>query len=355
MRAVNKMTGDKWIIAIRLRQLGDLLATLEPLRALRASNARCRIALIADQRFHSLLARFEFIDLLIPEPPAALVGAGAAYARYIGRLRALRPAAAIDFHGNVRSALITLLCGSPKRIGFDVRGRKVCYTVVEKRVGESDGRAGPTTAIALGEALVSHVAAASCDSAIPPMPIRDDERDEARRDLADAGIDNALLTNNRVVGINPGRAYPSKEWPRDRFVSLARALTADGLGVVVMWGPGERDIAAGIVEQAGHAAVRLAPEVSLETLPGLLKNISALITIDSGLKHLAVSARVPTVTLFGSTDPREWHMGTVADVVLWKGFSCSPCRRVECPLRDTPCMDHTAAEVYEATTRILQR
>ncbi len=73
----------------------------------------------------------------------------------------------------------------------------------------------------------------------------------------------------------------------------------------------------------------------------------ALVTIDSGLKHLAVCTGTPTVTLFGATDPREWHLGTERDRVLWKAFSCSPCRRLQCPF-GAPCMEFSVAEVLEA-------
>ena len=60
----------------------------------------------------------------------------------------------------------------------------------------------------------------------------------------------------------------------------------------------------------------------------------------------------PTVTVFGSTDPREWHMGSGRDVALWKGLSCSPCRRLDCPM-GVPCMDVGVREVLDALSRVL--
>jgi heptosyltransferase-2 len=82
-------------------------------------------------------------------------------------------------------------------------------------------------------------------------------------------------------------------------------------------------------------------------MPGVLSHLRALVTIDSGLKHLAVCARVPTVTVFGATDPREWHLGGTQDVFLWRGLSCSPCRRLECPM-GVPCMDISTDQVLAA-------
>jgi heptosyltransferase-2 len=67
------------------------------------------------------------------------------------------------------------------------------------------------------------------------------------------------------------------------------------------------------------------------------------VTIDSGLKHLAVATGVPTVTLFGPTDPREWHMGGGLDRFLYPAEPCSPCRLKECPY-DVPCMTKIAPQ-----------
>ncbi len=64
------------LIAIRLRQLGDVLATLGTLRAIKESDPNRRVVYVVDSLFHELLSEVEFIDLLLPEPPT-LTGSGA--------------------------------------------------------------------------------------------------------------------------------------------------------------------------------------------------------------------------------------------------------------------------------------
>jgi ADP-heptose:LPS heptosyltransferase len=135
------MPDKRVILAIRLRQLGDVLATLGTLRALKEANPAREIAFMVDAHYHPLLTNVEFIDVLLPQPPKITgLGGAARYNRFINELRRLGAACALDFHSNVRSALITYLSGAPVRIGFDVRGRKMLYTDVEPRAAYKNGR-----------------------------------------------------------------------------------------------------------------------------------------------------------------------------------------------------------------------
>ncbi len=343
-RATDFVPDREWLVAIRMRQFGDVLAALEALRAMKAHRPARGIAYVAGESFHPVLRGLDFIDMLLPEPPRLDKGRGAvAYSRYIADIRRLRPAAVIDFHGSARSALLTLLSGAPVRVGFKVRGRRHAYTVVEPRGVFMDGRYVPRSSLASGFSLVRHVGADPIAAVPPEVPVDSAIITRATEALAAVGVSRSALDARRVVGINPGRPYPAKEWPRDRFVRLAACLREAGWEVLVMWGPGEEDTARMIAREAG-AGVTLAPAFDLVTLMGALKCLSVLVTIDSGLKHLAVCNRIPTLSLFGATDPREWHIGASHDRYLWKGLSCSPCRRLTCPF-GSPCMDFGPEDV----------
>lgn len=356
MRAeAESKTGDnEWVVAIRIRQLGDVLAALEPLRALKAQRPELRIAYVAERAFHPVLHALDFIDLLLPAPPNLdSIGGVSAYWRYLEQIRSLKPSTVIDFHSNPRSALVTILSGAPVRVGYDVRGRRHAYTIVEPRGVKKDGHLVPRSSIMSGFSLVRHVGASAVNDVLPEIPVDDAVVERARAALAAVGVSKSALESSQVVGINPGKPHPTRKWPRDRFVDLARRLAQAHRHVVVMWGPGEEDTAREIARDAG-AGVTLAPAFDLETLCGALKCLSILITIDSGLKHLAVSVRIPTLSLSGSTDPREWHMGTQDDRVLWKGLSCSPCRLLDCPF-GAPCMDHPTETVLQAFEEMDER
>jgi len=339
----------EWILAIRLRQLGDVLATLGALQALRAHNARRAIAFVVDAPYADLVRGLPYVDRVLVPPRG---GAGA-WLRFLREVRAVGATATLDFHGSARSALLTRVSGAGVRAGFDVRLRKHAYTVVEPRADFAQGVVVPRTSLVSAMRLAHHVGVAPIDGAMPRIESSPALRDATRARWADSGVPGAQLAAGRVVGLNPGRPVASKRWPLEGFADLARRLVRDGHTVVVFWGPGEEDAARALVESTGHGVV-LAPAFTLAELPAALSHVRLLVTIDSGLKHLAVCARTPTVTLFGPTDPREWHMGTAHDVVLWKGLSCSPCRLLACPFGAPPCMDVSADHVYAQASALLR-
>lgn len=108
------------------------------------------------------------------------------------------------------------------------------------------------------------------------------------------------------VVVHPGSGSPVKTWPLDRYVELVGQVRAAGRDVRVLIGEVEqaRWPGAAIARlEAGAAVVR--PETLLD-LMGELLPAAAFVGNDSGPGHLAAVLGVPTVSLFGPTDPRRW-------------------------------------------------
>jgi heptosyltransferase-2 len=338
---------EETILAIRLRQLGDILATLGALKALKKANRRRRILFMIDAPYHDLLKDEPYLDeILTPPPRIRTAGDIAGFLRYVDDLRRRHASCVIDFHSNPRSALISILSGAPRRIGFDVRIRKIAYTEREPRARWSRGRKLKETSHQSAMNLASRVGIARDDGeALCRLQAGERSAPDARDILRRMGV------RPGAVGVNAGNPYPAKAWPDEYFIELSKRFSRDGLQVVVLWGPGERKRAEHIRAGAGRD-VFLSPELALADLPGFLRNLSLVVTIDSGLKHLAVAVGVPTVTIFGPTSPEEWHMGGARDLVMSARLSCSPCRLLACPY-GSPCMTRiTVDSVYSTITAV---
>jgi lipopolysaccharide heptosyltransferase III len=103
-------------------------------------------------------------------------------------------------------------------------------------------------------------------------------------------IDCRLPTRENFVAIHPFAASPAKRWPLENFRALARLLPAP---VYFCAGP----------EDALDDAVRYE---NLYDLACWIARARLYIGNDSGISHLAAAAGVPTVALFGPTDPAIW-------------------------------------------------
>ncbi len=111
-----------------------------------------------------------------------------------------------------------------------------------------------------------------------------------------------------VIGLALGTANPAKDWPTDRYVSLARSLKAEfGFEVLLLGGPGEaeRKTARAVLEEG--SAVRSALSDSVRQLIWSIRGCDLVISPDTGALHIAHAMGVPVIGLFGHTNP--WRVG----------------------------------------------
>jgi len=104
------------------------------------------------------------------------------------------------------------------------------------------------------------------------------------------------------IAIHPGAGALAKRWPALRWAELWNGLGSEELAVTIC-GPADAE-AAGELEMRIHAPVLA--ELSLLELAAVLAGSRALFGHDSGVSHLAAALGVPTLALFGPTDPAQW-------------------------------------------------
>lgn len=101
----------------------------------------------------------------------------------------------------------------------------------------------------------------------------------------------------RVV-IHAGSGSEKKNWPLEHWLRLTDELTADE--VVFITGEAEEARGVKITDRANWHALPL-PE-----LAGRLSACRAFLGHDSGISHLAAACGVPSLLLFGPTNPEIW-------------------------------------------------
>jgi ADP-heptose:LPS heptosyltransferase len=109
-----------------------------------------------------------------------------------------------------------------------------------------------------------------------------------------------------VLALAPLAAQPEKTWPIANFGALAGRIPPDWR-LAVFAGPGEDRACASLLESIpGHRRVRVIGEPDLLVVGAALARCRAYVGNDSGVSHLAAAVGVPTLALFGPTDPRQY-------------------------------------------------
>ncbi len=170
-----------------------------------------------------------------------------------------------------------------------------------------------------------------------------------------SGISSGGSSNEPVIALNTGGAYGSaKTWPGDRAADLARDL-ADRYAVLISVRPvrtrvGADDVSAAPITRA--SAVLVDQPLSIGLTKACLRRCRLMVTTDSGPRHIAAAFGVPTVTLFGPTDPRWSHNYHTSGSTCSLTLPCRPCGQRTCPQKHHRCMRDLTVEHVLA---ILQR
>jgi ADP-heptose:LPS heptosyltransferase len=131
---------------------------------------------------------------------------------------------------------------------------------------------------------------------------------------------------SKVFVLHPGSGSKKKDWPLDRFLTLAHTVQ-DQLGsrILVVLGPAE-----GAEVQKAFEGMRpnvpvLAKGLTLLQLASVMEGCRFFVGNDSGISHMAAALGLPTVVIFGPTDQRVWSPRGEKTFVVYRDTYCSPC------------------------------
>ena len=294
------------ILIVRLGSLGDLVHTLPAVAALRRRFPHATIDWLVDAPHRAFLELVPIVSSLIVLP-------GRTAAAWLETRRTLRTRdydVALDFQGLLKSAALARLSGAKRVLGFERSALRegAAAPLYTERVPVDDSRHVIQKNLQLAASLIGEVPASLEFPIVPP---------------ASAVVDRFLgETPGPFALINPGAAWPNKRWPPDRLAAIARHLRdRHAMSSVILWGPGEVEAAQAIVDAAAGAA-RLAPETALPDLVALAPHAQLMVSGDTGPLHIASALGVPTVSLFGPTNPARNGPWAADDIAVARYDRC---------------------------------
>lgn len=139
--------------------------------------------------------------------------------------------------------------------------------------------------------------------AVPCVAITPAQREAAQALLPSPGGTEKPI---RWIALHPGSGSPKKCWPGERFADLARALEAKGRQTVLIEGPADAPAFETFDARYGNGPAIRWRHAPLPGLAAALSLCERYVGNDSGITHLAAAVGVPTLALFGPTDPTVW-------------------------------------------------
>lgn len=141
-----------------------------------------------------------------------------------------------------------------------------------------------------------------------------------------------------------GATYFTKQIPLVKWKEL---LASTDRQLVLLGGPGEKELGAELNDYAGDKVINLSGQLSLGQSAAVIRSSKVVITPDTGMMHIAAAFKKPMHVFWGNTIPDFGmypYFGT--QTVLFRnheveGLSCRPCSKLgypSCPKGHFKCM-----------------
>lgn len=322
------------LLLIRPGGIGDAVLLGPAIRSLKANNPSLHVTVLAEKRNAGIFPLIPGVDRLLR------------YDRPRELLQALRGSydAVIDTEQWHRlSAVVARIASAAVKIGFDTNERRRMFThPIPYSLDDYEAISFSRLLSPLG------IQAGSVEMGAPFLSLPEAACVKA------AGLLDPLH-GSPYVALFPGASIPERRWGADRFRRVAEALSAFGIGVVIVGGKEDRRQGAVIVD--GGLGLDLAGLTSLADTAAVIQRSSLLLSGDSGVLHIAAGLGTATVSLFGPGRAKKWAPQGDRHIVINKGLPCSPCTTFgttpPCPI-DARCMrDITVDEVINAVSMLL--
>ncbi len=337
------------ILRFKWGALGDIILAVPSFRAIRAHFPQAKIHLLIKKEYQELLNSLSYVDNFIDFEKSNWKG-------LIPELKKEKFDLSIDFQNTWRSHLLAFLGGVKRRAGYGRKGGKILLniavselkemhpvrsklskTTVVPKAGTSNRVKNPVQHQAY---LLSKIGVNlnnfRLECKLPPQP--------------------SFQFSRPYISILPGagEGWQSKCWSELCFARLADGIINKLKYSVVLLGEERERKKINRIKKAMEGKVEdIAGQTNIRQLAGVIKGSSLFITHDTGPMHLAQALGVPTLALFGPTDPGRHSLPSANLFIINKKISCQPCYRRRCS--NHQCMQLIGAEeVLKMITQILK-
>lgn len=341
----------KNILVIRYRFIGDTILTVPFLRDLRVAYPQAKIDVLTGPRSGEVLEGCPYVDELICFDTTRFhkydsgVGKPRTFFSYVKELRARRYDLVFVLKRSFSAALLAYLTGAKRRVGYSKKGRN--WLLTDSVLWRQD--------IHEVDSLLSVLRAVNIDVQPTAAGTQVDCWVTASELAAVKKIEPSLERPGPKVLIHAAAAHPDKLYPLEHWAALVKRLAE--LGFTPVFSGDKQDVP--LYEQLAQLtevpALNFAGKLTLRQSMALYSLMDLAVCVDSGPSHLAAAAGVPTIALFGPTDPVRWGPYGERNRAVFDGaLTCRPCNyKKVCDNR--PCLTELSPDlIFDRCLEVLK-
>lgn len=326
----------KRILVIKLRPLGDCVLAGTCFEAIREAFPRAFITALVQPPMHELYRRSGWANEVMAYH-RGWVDRGSLLSRWwkghklVSALRKRRYDLGIDLSASHRSAMFLKESGATVKVGLGLPGLKGLYDLSARAEDEN-----LVPAVELDRRILALVG-------VEPKPHGRKEGwwkvpAEAHQYADIFWRAHKFGKDDLALGVNPFASIRTKEWYPEKWAEVIRESLANGLKVFFTCAPLERkDLAP--IERALGKSLPIYSGRELTPLAGLYHRAAAVLSTDSGPRHLAASVGTPTLTVWGSESVSRWHPYPMdRHPVVLREVPCRPCGLSVCVEKKHECL-----------------
>lgn len=308
------------ILLINTTALGDTLFSTPAIRAIRLAFPDAKLISLAGPTAKEVLLHNPHLDKIIDHPGRVNLPFFFRLPKLLKTIQKEKCDLAIILHGNDPDAVsLAYLSGAKYRLGWG--GSRLAFLLTHRFHFGIPGRHHI-------EVWQDYLSTLEIKQQGVEMELTISTGEERK---AEEYLSENLRLSGQIVGLHPfANKLRGKLWPLARVAELGKGLAEEGYIPVLFGGSTEKKMANEIVAKSDGKIISVVGRLTLRETMALIKRCALFISLDSGPMHIAQALSVPTIALFGPSDPHVTGPLRKA-VVLKNEFECSPCGWRPCP------------------------